>query len=89
MNRPAGVKHGSKTRLPTPLAMDAAAKHRARKVWGLYVHPAATQGERDAAKARLAQMTADHGMTSADFVAACELFKPRVRVKAGRMKRAD
>ena len=52
--------------------VDAATKARAKKVWGLYTQ-GGTEGEKAAAKARLAAMAEKTGMDFDAFVAACGL----------------
>jgi len=53
-------------------SVDPVTAKRAGKVWGLYTR-GATQGEKDAAKARLEEMAAKAGMDFDAFVAACGL----------------
>ncbi|HWL80118.1 MAG TPA: hypothetical protein VNR89_04135 [Roseomonas sp.] len=69
----AGAKAEQKAEQPGGAKpVDGATKNRARKVWGLY-EKGATQGERDAAKARLEEMAQKFGMDFDAFVRACGL----------------
>lgn len=69
------------SRAASSSAPDAATKLRAKKVWQL-CEAARTEGEVRAGKAWIKGAAAWHQMTPHDFVAACGLSKPRVRVKA-------
>jgi len=72
-----GAKAKAKAKPEEPKAgntgtVDAVTKKRASKVWGLYTR-GATDGEKDAAKARLEEMAAKFGLDFDAFVKACGL----------------
>ncbi len=67
-----------------PREIDGETRHRARKVYGLATM-GGTEGERQAAKARMMGMAAEAGMQVAAFLKACGLPVPekeRIRVPA-------
>jgi hypothetical protein len=71
------------SRTAAMLLPDFATKIGAQAVHRLYVDPQAALPLAQAARRRLEEMAARHGMNPTVFVIACGLRKPRPRVKAG------